>query len=83
MTKDTKEALDKSWEEYRIRSLAKSTGEDERSKMFGICQRCNKAPIRNYGYNYCPECMNKWYIENSLSPVEWVKNADGILVGKT
>jgi len=83
MNEKDKPAMAEMWKEFHIKGLARAIGEDKISKIFGVCQKCNKAQIRNYAYTYCPECMNEFYIESGYPPFEWVKNVSGILVGKS
>lgn len=77
------EAMAEVWRQLRIDGLKLQDGEDDVSKTFGTCDRCHKAPIRNYCYRYCPECFNEWLIEMGEEPREWVKGPDNTIVGKS
>ena len=45
------------------------------------CIRCKDAWVENPVYNFCPKCMNDFYIENGYKPVKWVTNEHFITVG--
>jgi hypothetical protein len=49
--------------------------------LYKICDKCKDAWVEHPWYNYCPPCMNDFYISQGLKPMSWITRSDGITVG--